>query len=109
MMRGDMLCIKARQMITRNEARSCGPPEQTFQKNGSINVVKFSDIHSTSGQLCSLAKSDMHVKIVGLPHFKVRTRSQRLIVSIEKIAFWQTETAGPGWSFTQASLCASAQ
>jgi hypothetical protein len=34
MMRGKTLCIKARQTITRNEARSCGPPEQTFQKLG---------------------------------------------------------------------------
>ena len=109
MMRGDMLCIKARQTITRTKLAHMAHRNRRSKKNGSINVVKFNDIHSTSGQWRSLAKSDLHVKIVGLPHFKVRTRSQRLIVSIEKIAFWQTETAGPGWSFTQASLCASAQ
>jgi hypothetical protein len=36
MMRGTMLCIKAGQTITRDEARSCGPPKQTFQKVGQL-------------------------------------------------------------------------
>jgi hypothetical protein len=32
MMRGETLCIKARQTITRNEARSRGPPGRRFKK-----------------------------------------------------------------------------